>query len=282
MRFALAVLFWLLTTVALAATIPAGWLQCNVVDADSYAALAQQAAGDPALQSAVADELAARAMSLIATHGGTVPDSARVHDTAAAFTAGPSFPPLFAKANRVAHDWLFTEPRSAQNGDPWTVDVAPMLDDDSIQQMLSTYHVKVPATLTVPVTVTVPYSVHQGELSRLTTWGPWLSLAAVVVTGFLGLLTLAAARRRGKALTSLGVSALSVGAAGWAAIEVGDRYLNNALNRTTGNIRDVADVMVGQAKTGMHLWLNLTLIAGAVLVVLGVIVAVLGSLFKKS
>jgi len=124
--------------------------------------------------------------------------------------------------------------------------------------------------------------VHQGELSRLTTWGPWLSLAAVVVTGFLGLLTLAAARRRGKALTSLGVSALSVGAAGWAAIEVGDRYLNNALNRTTGNIRDVADVMVGQAKTGMHLWLNLTLIAGAVLVVLGVIVAVLGSLFKKS
>ena len=73
MRFALAVLFWLLTTVALAATIPAGWLQCNVVDADSYAALAQQAAGDPALQSAVADELAARAMSLIATHGGTVP-----------------------------------------------------------------------------------------------------------------------------------------------------------------------------------------------------------------
>ena len=75
-----------------------------------------------------------------------------------------------------------------------------------------------------------------------------MSIGAAVVAGVCGLLTLAAARRRGKALTSLGVSALLVGAAGWAGIEVGGRYVNDALNRTTGDIRRIADVMVGHAE----------------------------------
>ncbi|MGB9305086.1 MAG: hypothetical protein WCB92_15805, partial [Mycobacterium sp.] len=80
----------------------------------------------------------------------------------------------------------------------------------------------------------------------------------------------------------LGVSALLVGGAGWAAIEAGGRYINDALNRTAGDIRRIADVLVGQAEGGLHLWLNLTLIAGIALVVLGVLVAVLGGLFKRT
>ncbi|SOX51999.1 hypothetical protein MAAFP003_661, partial [Mycobacterium ahvazicum] len=108
------------------------------------------------------------------------------------------------------------------------------------------------------------------------------SLGAVALCGLLALLTLLAARRRGKALTGLGVSALLVGAAGWVGMEVGARYVNDALNRTSGDIRQVADVMVRTAETGMRVWLNLTLAAGAGLVVVGVIVAVLGSLVKKA
>ena len=118
---------------------------------------------------------------------------------------------------------------------------------------------------------------RQGQLSRVAAWGPWVSIGAVALSGFFGLLTLAAARRRGKALTSLGVSALLVGAAGWAGIEVGSRYLNDALNRTTGDIRQIADVHGRHAEAGLHYWLNLTLIAGVVLVGFGVIVAILGS-----
>ena len=67
-----------------------------------------------------------------------------------------------------------------------------------------------------------------------------------------------------------------MGAAGWAGIEIGGRYLNNALNGTTGDIRQIADVMVGHAEAGLHFWLNLTLIAGVGLAGLGVLVAILG------
>jgi len=283
-RFAATLVLWLATTVALAVAVPAMWAQLNIVSEDGYAALAQKAAGDPVLQSAAADELTTRAMALIAAHGGgrSPVDGSQVHDTAAAFTASPSFPPLFANANREAHRWLFTDARS---GDSWVVDLAPMLNDSSIQQLLSSRNVKVPATLAVPLTVSVPstgQSVRQGQLSRLAAWDPWVSIAAVALSGFCGLLTVAAARRRGKALTSLGVSALLVGAAGWAGIEVGGRYINDALNRTTGNIRQIADMMVIHAEAGLRQWLDLTLLAGAVLVGSGVLVAILGGLRKKA
>jgi hypothetical protein len=279
---------WLATTLALAVAIPAAWTQLHVVDADGYAAMAQNAAADPALQSAMASELTTRAMALISAHGGARDpvDSSQVHDAASAFTAGPAFPPLFAQANRAAHGWLFGDPGSAafanQPGNQWAVDVAPMLNDSSIQPLLSRYNVTVPAELIVPLTVSVPQSMRQGRLSRLSTWGPWLSVGAAALTGVCALLTLAAARRRGKALTALGVSALLVGGAGWAGIEIAGRYINDALNRTTGDVRRVAEVMVGHAEANLEQWLNVTLLAGAGLVGFGVIVAMLGSLVTKS
>ena len=287
MRFAGTVVSWLVTTVALAVAIPAVWLQLNIVNEGGYAALAQNAAGDPALQSAMTAELTTRAMALIAARGGgRYPvDSSQVHDVASAFTAGREFPPLFGQANRAAHAWLFTEPRPGQNDNQWVLDVAPMLRDASFQQVLSSHDVTVPADLTVPVTVSLPStfrSLRQGELSRLAKWGPWVTIGATALSGLFALLTLAAARRRGKALTGLGVSALLVGAAGWAGVEIGGRYINDALNRTTGDIRRIAEVMVAHAEAGLRHWLDLTLVAGAVLVGLGVLAAVAGGLRKKA
>lgn len=283
MRFAATVLLWLITTLALAVAIPAAWTQLHVVGADGYATLAQHAATDPALQSAMASELTTRAMTLIAEHGGgrAAVDSSEVHDAARAFTAGPAFPPLFAQANRAAHGWLFGDPGAGDDGNQWAVDVAPMLNDGAIEPLLSRHHVTVPAKITVPLTVSVPHSMRQGRLSRLTTWGPWVSVGAAALCGVCALLTVAAARRHGKALSSLGVSALLVGAGGWAGIEVAGRYVNDALNRTAGNVRTVAEVMVGHAEAGLHQWLNATLLAGAALVALGVVVAMLGSFAKK-
>jgi hypothetical protein len=283
-RFAATVLLWLITTLALAVAIPAAWTQLHFVDADGYAALAQHAATDPALQSAMASELSTRAMTLIAEHGGgrSPVDSSEVRDAARAFTAGAAFPPLFAQANRAAHGWLFSDPGADENGNQWAVDVAPMLNDGSIQPLLARHNVVVPTKLTVPLTVSVPHSMRQGRLSRMSSWGSWLSLGAAALCGVCALLTVAAARRRGKALSSLGVSALLVGAGGWAGIEVAGRYVNDALNRTTGNVRQVAEVMIEHAEAGLHQWLDATLLAGAAAVALGVIVAVLGSLAKKA
>jgi hypothetical protein len=279
-RFLATLVLWLATTMALAVAVPAAWAQLNLVDENGYAELAQKAAADPTLQSAMAGELTSRVMTLIAEHGGgRYPvDGAEVRGAAAAFTAGPSFPPLFATANRAAHRWLFAD---AGSGDSWAVDVAPMLNDSAFQQILGEYNVTVPATLTVPLTASVPHSLRQGELSRVGAWGKWASLGAVAACGICALLTLLVARRRGRALTGLGVSALLVGAAGWVGIEVGIRYVNDALNHTTGDIRQIVEVMMRCTEAGMRDWLNLTLAAGAGLVVLGVLVASLGGLFRK-
>jgi hypothetical protein len=278
-RFAVTVLLWLFTTAALAVAVPTAWTQTHIVDVNGYTAMAQHAASDPALQAAVASELTTRAMVLINQRGYQV-DSTQVHDVAAGYTAGPDFPPQFADANRLAHSWMFTGASPRSEGDQWVIDLAGMLKDSAFASMLSTYNVQVPETLRVPVTVATPKVLQPGILRPLVTWGPWVSIAAAVLTGIGALLTLAVAHSRGRALAGLGVSALLIGAAGWAAIELGRRRINDALNDTTGDIRRIADIMVGEAESSLHQWLDVTLAAGGVLVVLGVLAAVLGSLRK--
>ena len=101
MRFVAALLFWLVTTVALAVAVPAAWAQKNVVDADGYAALAASAAKDPRLQQAMASELTTQTRTLISEHGYDV-NTDLVRGVAAAYTASPAFPGQFAQANRIA------------------------------------------------------------------------------------------------------------------------------------------------------------------------------------
>ncbi len=279
MRFAVTVLLWLLTTAGLAIALPTAWAQTHIIDVNGYTAMAKKAASDPALQAAVASELTTRAMLLINQHGYQV-ESSTVHNVAAGYTAGPDFPTQFADANRMAHSWMVTGAHAQSEGDQWVVDLAGMLKDSAFTAMLSNYHVQVPETVRVPVTVTTPKVLQPGELRLLATWGPWVSVAAAGLTGICALLTLTVASSRGRALAGLGISALLVGAGGWAAIELGRRRINDALNHTTGDIRRIADVMVGEAESSLHQWLDLTLAVGGALVVLGVLAAMLGSLRK--
>jgi hypothetical protein len=280
LRFALTALLWLFTTVALAAAVPTAWTQTHVIDVNGYTAMARTAAGDPALQTAVASQLATRAMVLITQRGYHV-DSAQVHDVAVGYTAGPDFPPQFADANRLVHSWLFTGAHAQTDGDQWVVDLAGMLNDSAFAPLLATYHVRVPETVRIPVAVSTPKMLRPGKLRPLASWGPWASIGAAVLAGICALLTLAVARSRGRALAGLGVSALLVGAAGWAAIEMARRRVNDTLNDTTGDIRRITDVMVAQAERSLHHWLDLTLAAGGALVLLGVLAAALGSLWKS-
>lgn len=282
MRLAATVLLWLLTTAALAVAVPAAWTQKKVVEVDGYAAMARKAAGDPALQSAMASELATRAIAVIKQNAGrgTTVDSSLVHGVATGYTNGPSFPADFAQANRLVHDGIFAgagKP-SSQQGGVWVIDLAPMLESGSFQQMFANFNVQPPSKMMVPLTVSPPSSLRPGEWHRLAAWSPWVSIGAAALTGIGALLTLAAAPSRGKALAGLGVSALLVGAGGWAAVEVTRREVGHALNYTTGDVRRIADVMVAHAVSSLHQWLDMTLAAGGVLVVFGVIVAMVGGL----
>lgn len=277
MRFTLTALLRLFTTVTLAVAVPTAWTLTHVVDVNGYEALARRAAGDPELQAAVASELATRATVLINQRGYRV-DSVRVHGVAAGYTTGPDFPSQFADANRLAHDWMFTGAHPQSEGDQWVVDLAGMLKDSAFAALLAAYHVQVPDTVRVPVTVSTPKALQPGELRLLARRGPWVTIGVTLLAGIGALLTLAVARRRGRALAGLGISALLVGAAGWVGIEVARRAINDRLNDTTGDIRRIADVMVGQARGSLHHWLDLTLATGGALVVLGVSAALLGGL----
>jgi hypothetical protein len=281
-RFVATVFLWLVTTVALAAAVPAMWAQKNIVDANGYAAFAQSAAKDPRLQQAMASELTTQIVSLASDKGYDLnPDLVR--GVTAAYTQNAGFPGQFAQANRIVHTWMFTDEIRRQEGtdDRWLIDIAPMLSDPSLRATLGNLNLGVPDTLTVPITVSDSSGMQPGQLRQVSRWGPWVSIGATVLTGVFALLMLAAARARGKALAALGISALLVGAAGWAGLEVARRLINQALNRTTGDIRQVADAMVGHAESSLHQWLNLTLAAGGALVALGVLVSMLGGLRRR-
>jgi hypothetical protein len=280
-RFLATLLFWLLTTAALAVAVPTAWAQQNVVDEDGYAALATSAAKDSALQSAMAAELTAQLVTLAGNSGYDVrPDL--LSGAATAYTRSAAFPGQFAQANRIAHRWMFTDTvQQSDESGRWEIDLSPMLADSSFQETLRDFGIHAPSTLVVPLTENVSDSLRPGQLRQLARWGSWGSVGAMVLTGVLALFTLAVARSRGKALGALGVSALIVGAAGWAGIEVGRRSIDRSLNQITGDVRDIAQAMVDHAEGSLHQWLNLTLAAGGVLVVFGVIVSMLGGLRKR-
>ena len=196
---------------------------------------------------------------------------------AGAYTASEVFPGQFSAVNRVAHRWLFTNDAQGQ----WAVDLTPMLEDSSIRQTLNDFGVQVPTGLQVPITENESGGLRPGQLRPVALWGPWASIGVAVLTGVFALLTLAASRRRGKMFGALGVSGLLVGAAGWAGIEIGRRHVDDALNRTTGNIREIADVMVQHAIDSMRVWLNLTLTISGGVVIIGVIVSLLSGLGSR-
>lgn len=281
MRFVMTLFLWVLTTILLASAVPSAWVQKNIIDQQGYSSFAAGAATDPRLQQAVAGELTTQVQSLAAQNGAEV-DSRRIRAVAGAYTSGPDFPGQFALANQLAHTWMFTDRLSRDENGSWVIDVAPMLSDPSFRDTLTGFGVEVPQTLTVPIASSAPDRLRPGILRPLAVWGPWVSVGVTVLAGVFALLTLATARARGKALAALGISALLVGAAGWAGLEAGRRYLNEALNHTSGDIRQIADAMVGHAINSLHQWLNLTLTAGGALVAFGIFVAVLGGLRRKS
>jgi hypothetical protein len=281
-RFVATLLLWVLTTAALAVAIPATWAQHNVVDRNGYSQLAASAAKDPNVQSAMAGLLTGQLVTLAGSSGYDV-SPGLLSGAARSYTTSSAFPGQFALANQIVHRWLFTDTvaQSDESG-RWELDLSPMLSDSSFQETLANFGIKAPTSLEIPLTENAPDSVRPGQLRQVAKWGPWVSVGSAILAGVLALLTLAMARSRGKALGALGVSALLVGAAGWAGIEVGRGRVDDALNETTDDVRQVATAMVDHAVGSMHMWLNLTLAVGGALVVLGVVAAVAGGMRRRA
>ena len=274
-----AALLWLLTTVLAAAAVPAGWAQIHLVDQQGYAALAERAAADPDLQAASASELTTQVGRL-----GFNVDPAAVGRIANAYTVSSRFPGQFALANGFAHRWLFTDSvgSDVDAGGRWVIDFAPMLGDAAFAQTLTDYSITVPSAVPIPLTDNAPAVLRPGALQSVGHWGPWVSIGLTVLAATSALLMLIVSTNRSKGLVALGVSALLVGAAGWAAIELANSYVNSALDNTSGNTRRIAEAMIATAQDSMHQWLTVALIVGGGLVIVGVIVSLLASLIDPT
>lgn len=275
MRSATTVFLWLVTTVLLTVAVPVLWVQQHLVNQTGYVQLAQQAASNPELQSAMATALSTQVGRLSPDADATV-----VGRIAHMYTASSSFPAQFGQANALAHRWLFTDTVGSTVDDQgrWVIDFAPMLSDVAFGQTLRDYGITVPTSVPLPVTDAAPAGLRPGVLREVGRWGPWLSWGLVAIVVVSALLTLLAARRRGKVLAALGVSAVLVGAAGWAAIEFARRPLQGALDNTSGTVRMIADALVATTQNSMHQWLNVTLTVGGGLVVVGVLVSLMAGL----
>ncbi|MUM16866.1 MULTISPECIES: hypothetical protein [unclassified Mycobacteroides] len=278
MRFLFAVLLWLLTTAVLAITVTATWAQSRIVDENGYVALAAPAAADPNVQRAIAEELTAQIVSLGKKQGSRVNET-QVAELTAGYTRGPQFRADFASVNRMAHQWLFTNSNSAHRDSQgsWQIDLAPMIKS-LVPQGLS---IKAPETLEVSITDDNLGGLTPGRLVPVSRFGQLAVWISVGLTLVLAGLTQLSVRSRAKGLAGLGISVLLVGAAGWAGLEIGRRYLERPLNRVTGNLRDLADGLVTQAVSNAHHWLSLTMAAGGLVILIGVVSGVLGGLLRR-
>lgn len=277
MRFLFAVLLWLLSTAALAITVTAAWAQVKVVDENGYVALVAPAADDPNVQRAIADELTTQIVSIAKQQGRRVTESS-VADIVGPYTSGPQFRTDFESVNRTAHQWLFTNSGSAQRDSQgrWQLELAPMIKN-IVPQGIS---IKAPDSVKVSLSDESFRGLTPGRLTPVSRFGAIAVWVAAGVTFILVGLTQLAVRNRSKGVAALGVSALIVGAAGWAGLEIGRARLDKPLGRLTTNVHQVADGLLNAAVGSAHTWLSLTMVAGGALILVGVAAAALGVLLR--
>ncbi len=274
-RAAATVVMWIVTTILLTAAIPVIWAQEHVVSRSGYAELAQRAAADPALQSAMATELAAQVSRL-----GTGVNSAVVNGIARTYTESSSFPGQFGQANAFAHRWLFTNTVASGVDEQgrWVINIAPMLADVAFTQTLRDYNISVPSSVPIPLTDNAPVALRPGALSGYGEWAPWVSGGLAALTVGSATVMLVSARRRGNALAALGLSALLAVGALWVAAGYARGYAQREAEGLPGPMGIVADVMAATAVQSILQWLAVTVGVGAALIAIGVIGRLLGGL----
>ena len=201
----------------------------NVVDADGYAAFAQSAATDPGLQQAMASELTTQMVTLAANSGYDVRPTwcaERRRRTPGA----PAFPASSPPANRIAHRWMFTDTASSDRirgplGDRPRADAGRQFVPADVAGLRhqGADQPAGPVDRERACGVAARTAAARGHVGSVGQRRRGLARRCVRAADH------CAARGRGKAIAALGVSGLLVGAAGWAGLEVGRRYVSNAL-----------------------------------------------------
>jgi len=260
-----------------AVAVPAMWVDRNIVQEDGFVALTAPLGKDPGFQR----RLAAAAVNGIGFGDQQLPDAITavikpiLDGAAQSLTAAPGYPAAWAETLRRSHRLTFADPRTlppdVDATTSLTLDVAPLVDLVVKQvSAVSPVPLKAPDT----VRIGIGQSDQRQLIERVSAYAPMGSAVALGSVIAL-LLAFVAARRKHAVLAGTGVGLLVL-AGLW---KLGADAAGRAVLATrSGN--DVADIFkrefVDASTSGFGVWILVALAAGAVLLVAGLSLRVVG------
>lgn len=259
-----------------AVAVPAMWVDRNLVQEDGFVALTAPLGKDPAFQK----RLATAAVSGIG-FGDQFPDALAnvvkpiLEDAAQSMTSMPGYSDAWAETLRRSHRLSFADPRTlppdVDGATSLTLDVAPL-----VGLVVKRVSESSPVPLKAPETVRIGIgqSNQRQLIERVSAYAP-MGSAVAVGSAIAFILAFVAARRKWTVLAGAGLGALVL-AAVW---KFGADAAGQAvLGTRSGN--DVAETFksefVAASLAGFGQWIVVALVAGAFLLVAGIVLRVAG------
>lgn len=272
MRTALSFLAGVLALVAVAVTVPVGWVATHVANEDGYVAFTEPLARDTELRQAVASYLGDEIVSRTGVPQALQPVVTRaISSTAASVSNRDGYIEAWNEVQRRSHRLRFGDPRdlpAEQDGaNRFSVDLAPLA-----AFVLKEIDDELPITLKAPDQLLVPVdgSSDQKVVDAVNDT-PGQATGGAIAAVVLAVLALALARRRSVALAWLGGGAAAV--AGILKL-VGDEAVPRVLERTTAPTKlagTLRDLLADRAIDSLEVWLVWLAIGGAVALVVGAV-----------
>ena len=261
-----------------AVAVPAMWVDRNLVQEDGFVALTAPLGKDPAFQK----RLATAAVSGIGFGDQQLPDALAnlvkpiLAEAAQSLTSMPGYSDAWAETLRRSHRLSFADPRTlpadVDGATSLTLDVAPL-----VGLVVKRVSESSPVPLKAPETVRIGIgqSNQRQLIERVSAYAP-MGSAVAVGSAIAFILAFVAARRKWTVLVATGIGALVL-AAVW---KFGADAAGQAvLGTRSGN--DVAEIFksefVAASLAGFGPWIVVALVAGAFLLVAGIVLRIIAS-----
>jgi hypothetical protein len=261
-----------------AVAVPAMWVDRNIVQEDGFVALTAPLGKDPAFQ----QRLASAAVNGIGFGGQQLPDALAavvkpiLDDAAQSMTAMPGYSDAWAETLRRSHRLSFADPRTLppelDGTTSLTLDVAPL-----VGLVVARVSAVSPVPLKAPdqVRIGIGQSNQRQLIERVSAYAP-MGSAVAVGSAIAFILAFVAARRKWTVLVGTGIGALVLAAVWKFGADAAGRLVLG-----TGSGNDVAAIFkrefVAASTAGFGQWIVVALVAGAVLLVAGILFRVVGA-----
>ncbi|MFT4125663.1 MAG: hypothetical protein QM662_05480 [Gordonia sp. (in: high G+C Gram-positive bacteria)] len=270
MRTFLSALLTLIAMAAITVAVPSMWLSQRVIDGDGFVAVVSPLSGEPVVQSFIADAITEQA----ASRSGIPAASTVIRPLAGAYTRSDQFTADFAKLVASQHSRLFDEQAGNESAE---LDIAPMINA-ALEMSSLPYRIPVEQQVLVPLS-NGPW-VEVGAYHRLGQQLTTIAYVAVAVAVIAAAGALLIARQRGTVLVGLGIGALLAAAASWvlalsAGTIVDRQVLSPDDSVRSGSGVEVTHLAVTAISDDLTRWAIASAIAGAIMVVVGILVRAL-------